>query len=96
MDILCQQHIVPLIETEDRDALTKWASLLLEAAAAAGITREEAASLVLSEHNSEAYIEWDGCELYPEDEVEIITPAWYQNNKVLEQGQCRKVTAEIE
>lgn len=92
VDNLCQQNIVPLIEAADRDALTKWANLLLDAAAAAGITREEAASLVLTEHNSEAYIEWDGCELYPEDEVEVITPAWYQNGKILEQGQCRKAT----
>ncbi len=25
------------------------------------------------------------------DEIEIVTPAWYQNGKVLEQGQCRKL-----
>lgn len=92
VDILCQQHIASLIESADRDALIKWANLLLEAAAAAGITREEEGSVVLTEHNSEAYIEWDGCELYPEDEVEVITPAWYQNGKILEQGQCRKAT----
>jgi len=96
VDNLCQQHIVPLIETEERDALTKWANLLLEAATAAGITKAEEISLVLTEHNSEAYIEWDGFELYPEDEVEVITPAWYQNGKLLEQGQCRKVTVEKE
>lgn len=90
-DILCQQHIVPLIETEDRDALVKWAELLLNAAAAAGITKETADKIVLTESDVNAYVEWDGNDLYPEDEIEIITPAWYQNGKLLEQGQCRKL-----
>ena len=95
-DLLCQQHIVPLFESADRTALTKWASLLLDAAAAAGITKEDTATLVLTESNVADYVEWDGNDLYPEDEVEIITPAWHQNGKLLEQGQCRKLLSEIE
>lgn len=95
-DILCQQNIVPLIEAEDREGLTKWADLLLEAAAAAEILREEAQTLVLTEENADAYVEWDGKELYPEDEIEIITSAWYQNGKLLEQGQCKKTNEEEE
>lgn len=90
VDRLCQEQIVPLIEAEDRESLTKWACLLLDAATAAGISIEETETLVLTEENADAYVEWDGNELYPEDEIEIITPAWYQNGKVLEQGQCRK------
>lgn len=93
VDHLCREQILPAIEAGDPEQLKKWACLLLDAAAAAGITREEAASLVLTEDSVEAYIEWDGEELYPEDEVEILSPAWYQNGKVLEQGQCRKVPA---
>lgn len=96
VDTLCQQHIVPLIENADREALTKWAGLLLDAAAAAGITKETTETLVLTEENDNAYVEWDGNDLYPEDEIEIITPAWYQNGKLLEQGQCRKLNAEAE
>lgn len=96
LDTLCQQHIVPLIENTDREALTKWAGLLLDAAAAAGITKETTETLVLTEENDNAYVEWDGNDLYPEDEIEIITPAWYQNGKLLEQGQCRKLNAEAE
>lgn len=96
VDTLCQEQIVPLIESEDRENLTKWACLLLDAAAAAGITIEEAQTLVLTEENADAYVEWDGNDLYPEDEIEIITPAWYQNGKVLEQGQCRKQNIEEE
>lgn len=96
VDILCQQYIVPLIESADREALTNWASLLLDAAAAAGITKEKAATLVLTESNVADYVEWDGNDLYPEDEIEIITPAWHQNGKLLEQGQCRKCSNEDE
>jgi len=95
-DLLCRQHIVPLLEKADRDALTKWASLLLEAAAAAGITRETAQNLVLTEGDSGDYVEWDGNDLYSGDEVEIISPAWYQNGRLLEQGQCRNLRAEAE
>lgn len=91
VDMLCQENIQPLIAAPDRDGLTKWANLLLEAAAAAGIIKEESSSLVLTETNADAYVEWDGNDLYPEDEIEVIAPAWYQNGKVLEQGQCRKV-----
>lgn len=95
-DLLCRQHIIPLIESADREALVKWTDLLLTAALAAGITKETAEKIVLTEENADAYIEWDGNDLYPEDEIEIITPAWYQNGKVLEQGQCRMLSVEAE
>lgn len=90
VDVLCREQILPLIGTTDAQGLHKWACLLLDAVAAAGITREEAATLVLTEGNAADYVEWDGNDLYPEDEIEIITPAWYQNGKLLEQGQCSK------
>lgn len=90
VDMLCQEHIASLITDGDRENLTKWACLLMDAAVAAGVTMEEGEILILTEENADAYVEWDGNELYPEDEIEIITPAWYQNGKVLEQGQCRK------
>ncbi len=96
VDTLCQEQIVPLIEAQDREDLTKWACLLLDAAAAAGIRNEEAETLTLTEENADAYVEWDGNDLYPEDEIEVITPAWYQNGRVLEQGQCRKRNTEEE
>lgn len=96
VDTLCQENIRPLIEAEDRVGLTKWANLLLNAATAAGITKEEATMLVLTESNADAYVEWDDNDLYPEDKIEIITPAWYQNGKVLEQGQCKVKNTEEE
>lgn len=92
-DTLCQQQLLPLIESAHRDGLSKWANLLLEAAEAAGITRETARILVLTQTNAADYVEWDGEELYPDDTVEIITPAWYHGGKLLEQGQCRKIAA---
>lgn len=96
VDTLCRQHMVPLIESADRDALTKWARLLLDAASAAGIAMETAEKLVLTEDNVADYVEWDGNDLYPEDEIEIITPAWYQNGKLLEQGQGRIITQQAQ
>lgn len=89
-DILCRENILPLTESSDGEALRKWAALLLDAAADAGIGKETVQILVLSEETAGDYLEWDGEELYPEDTVEIITPAWYQKGKLLEQGQCRK------
>lgn len=94
VDTLCQEHIQSLIEEEDREGLIKWAKLLLDAAAAAGIQKEESSVLILSEANADAYVDWDGNDLYPDDEIEIITPAWYQNGKLLEQGQCKVMDAE--
>lgn len=93
-DLLCQRQIVPLIEAGDREGMAKWAKLLLAAASAAGITKETLKKTVLTEENAAHYVEWDGNDIYPEDEVEIVAPAWYQNGKLLEQGQCKKVDPE--
>ena len=90
-DVFCREWLQPLIEAEDREGIIKWANLLLDAAKKAGITREEALQVILTEDTADAYIEWDGEELNPEEEVEIITPAWYQNGTLLEQGQCKKL-----
>ena len=91
VDVLCREKLQPLIEAVDGEGLSKRAKLLLNAAKEAGITRETAARVVLTEDTVDSYIEWDGEELNPEDEVEIITPAWYQNGTLLEQGQCKKL-----
>ena len=94
-DQLCRQYILPLMEEEDREGLVKWAERLLSAASAAGITNEPAQTLTLTECNVRDYAEWDGQELYPEDEIAVLAPAWYQNGNLLEQGTCRKAdTAE--
>lgn len=87
---LCEELIVPLLESGDQTAFVKWSGLLLQAAAAAGIARGTAEKLTLDESNVNDYTEWEGENLYVEDTVEIIFPAWYQNGVLLEQGNCRK------
>ena len=66
----------------------KWASLLLNAAAGAGITKEQSETIVLNEISSAAYVEWDGKEIFIGDTVKVMNPAWYQNGRVIEQGHC--------
>lgn len=94
IDRLCQQHICPLIENPDRAGLAKWARLLLDAATDAGVTKETAQKLVLTDSNASHYVDWDGQDLYPDDAVEILAPAWYQNGALIEQGQCKKTEAD--
>lgn len=67
----------------------KWAKLLLQAAAAAGITTQQEAELVLDENNAGDYTEWDGEALFPGDRVTVKRPAWYQNGHLLEKGDCK-------
>lgn len=73
-------------ENRKRD---KWLKLLLKAIEDASIRCEEKDVLIINETNINDYIEWDGCEIYPDDVVEIINPAWYQDGKLIEQGLCK-------
>ena len=52
----------------------------------ARITASE--ELVLNEKNMLAYSEWNGNDLYEGSKVKIISPVWYQNGKIIEQGYC--------
>ena len=92
VDVLCQQYVLPLTESADRDGLAKWGQLLMDASASAGITTETAKTIVLNENNVEAYLNVEGEELYLEDTIEVLNPAWYQKGRFLEQGRCRKVS----
>ncbi|MDO4650027.1 MAG: hypothetical protein Q4B26_15420 [Eubacteriales bacterium] len=87
---LCQKYLHPLCEKGDAGEYQKWTRLLLAAAEKAGITYQKEVELILDDTSVMAYIDWDGEELYSGDEVEVMTPAWYQNGKVLEQGHCKK------
>lgn len=69
----------------------KWADLLLHAAEQAGIVRDAPGEAVLDERTANAYTEWDGAELYLGDKVDILTPAWYLDGGLIEQGTCRKL-----
>ena len=92
-DVLCMRHLKPAVESGDGEALAKWAKLLLAAAELAGVTRGAQGRITLTEESACAYEDWEGSDIYPEDEVEILAPAWYQNDVLLEKGQCRKAEA---
>ena len=89
---LCERTIFSAIQSEKAEVCAKWAALLLEAASQAGIIREERDEIVLDETNIQAYAEWDDKEIYPDDRVSIIQPAWTQNGRVVEQGYCRLIS----
>lgn len=93
---LCKETLAPAVESADPDACAKWAELLLNAARAAGITKETAEELELDETTIRAYEEWDGNDLYVGDHVRILHPAWYQSGHVIEQGHCTRLTEESE
>lgn len=91
---LCQETLVPAIESREPQLCAKWAELLLKAAQAAGITKEAAEKLELNDTTIRAYVEWDGKGLYVGDRVKVLHPAWYQKEQVIEQGHCSVISNE--
>lgn len=86
---LCKRTLAPVAESGSAKDCAKWAQLLLRAAYQAGITKDcEGTLLTLDDFSIRAYTEWDGQDIYPEDTVKVVFPAWYQKGQVLEQGQC--------
>lgn len=96
LERLGRKYLEPLASEGSDEDYIKCAGLLLQAAEAAGVTQEQAGELVLDETNTNAYVEWEGQELYLGDRVEVMTPAWYQKGRVIEQGHCRKLEEESE
>lgn len=94
VDALCREQILPALEALDQDAMLCHAEKLLQAAANAGIAADPLGTLILAEDNWQDYVEWDGKELNPADTVEVLVPAWYQYDVLLEQGQCRLLSLE--
>lgn len=86
--IMSEKALKPVIERANAAECAIWADLLLAAAEKAGIYREKTDTLKLDETNVAAYAEWNGEELYVDDVVKIMHPAWYQNGTVLEGGHC--------
>lgn len=89
---MCKSYFEPLTENGDDEDYIELTELLLEAARSAGIIHDEIGSITLDESNTNAYLDWDGEDLYLGDTVEIMTPAWYQNGRILEQGYCKKIS----
>ena len=90
LEKLCQKYLLPLTKSQvSKRRCRKWAGLLLKAAVSAGITKDcEDKTVVLDEFNINAYVEWNGRELFLDDKVKIKTAAWYQEKRVIEQGFC--------
>lgn len=89
---LCAHTLTPAAENGSAQDCVKWAQLLLRAAHQAGVTRDRNDDvLTLDDASIMAYTEWDGREIYSGDTVRVVIPAWYQNGRVLEQGQCTLV-----
>ncbi len=86
---LTRRTMAPAAEHGFLEDCAKWARLLLTAARQADITQDRKGDvLTLDDSSIRAYAEWDGKEIYPEDTVKVKIPAWYQNGRVIEQGQC--------
>ena len=92
---LCKRTLSPAAESGSAEDCARWARLLLRAAKQAGITRDRKDTvLTLDDSSIRAYTEWDGQDIYPEDTVKVMLPAWYQKGRVLEQGQCTLATSD--
>lgn len=92
---LCKRTLSPASESGSAEDCARWARLLLQAAKQAGVTKDRKDTvLTLDDSSIRAYTEWDGQDIYPEDTVKVMLPAWYQKGRVLEQGQCTLVTGD--
>ena len=80
-----------LVEEDEKTANENYLAILFAAIKKAGIYVETEQNLIITEENVRAYKEWDDEELYVNDKVEIICPAWYQKGRVIEQGYCRRI-----
>lgn len=88
--MLTEELVVPILDEDHREELKFWTERLLEAAAEAGISPGKTGEIILTEDNTRDYIDLNGEDLCEEDYVEVISPAWYQNGTLIEQGMCTK------
>ncbi len=94
LEEISRKVLEPLRESGTEEEYRRWTELLLRAAEAAGIMQDAPGEAVLDELTANAYTEWEGKQLYLGDHVEILFPAWYQNGRVVEQGNCRSLETE--
>ena len=94
LENFCRPVFEKLLAEEPEEEYRKYARPLLEAAAAAGITRDEPGEITLDELTTNAYTDWEAEQLYLGDRVKVLLPAWYQNGRVLEQGSCQRLDEE--
>ena len=80
--------LIEKILSRDPEGRIAIANAIMFATEKVKITKEKDEELVLNEKNMLAYSEWNGNDLYEGSKVKIISPAWYQNGKIIEQGYC--------
>lgn len=79
------------IEKLSEKQLTSFCGVLEYAMRCAGISHSsENQTVALTKDNVMHYQDWNGGELYVGDTVRIVSPAWYQNGKILEKGYCQR------
>lgn len=92
IDILSKQIFDNLAAKNSNKAYTKTASRLLKAMQKAGFVHDEINQILkLTSSTILAYTEWDGNEIYEDDVVSVMIPAWYHDGKVIEQGVCTQI-----
>lgn len=95
LELLCEKTLMPAVKSANAEECKKWANLLLKSVKSAGIQKDKSSELTLTDMNVKAYIDWEGTELYSGDRVKIITPAWYENGFVVEQGTCKIIRSDV-
>ena len=85
-----REAVGPLSNLSEKECIRLGRSIM-NAAAKTGIDcRPKQNALTLSQETVLHYREWNGEELFVGDEVTILSPAWYQGEKLIEKGICQK------
>lgn len=89
IDIISKQVFDKIAAKKSDKAYKKTACRLLNALKKAGFTHDKPNQTIkLTGSNILAYTDWDGDEIYEDDIVSVMMPAWYCDGKVAEQGIC--------
>lgn len=85
--------IEPVFKSKEHDPriLSALGKIVFSAVDRAGINHDPArAVIILDQKSVMCYCAWEGDQVYPGDTVRIISPAWFQNDRLLEEGFCSK------
>ena len=69
--------------------LAKLGKIVRRAIENAGITHSAKDDVIVLDNNTTMHYQaWNGEELYPDNRVKIVVPAWYSGGRLIEQGYC--------
>lgn len=86
---LTEKHIRPLIDAPDSEKHRQLAAMLIKAAEAGGVQREQTGRLTVDETNISHYGNLGEREFEVGDTAEVIVPAWVQNGQLIEKGAAK-------